>query len=54
MEGYAIFFSNGEWGTICDDKFWKYGWPTVFCKELGYDHCEMSEVGGLHKVSLSK
>ena len=44
MEGRAMFFSNGVWGTICDADFTESGWPDVFCKELGYDHCEVAKV----------
>ena len=44
MEGRAMFFSNGVWGTICDADFTETGWPDVFCKELGYDHCQLARV----------
>ena len=44
MEGRAMFFSNGVWGTVCDAWFTETGWPDVFCKELGYDHCQLAKV----------
>ncbi len=35
-EGRAMFYKNGEWGTICDKAYNRGGWPTVLCQELGF------------------
>ena len=35
--GRAEAFVDGHWGTICDGKaVVASGWPTAFCKDLGY------------------
>ncbi len=38
-EGRAEMFnrSSNTWGTICDDNFVSHGWPSVICRQLGYN-----------------
>ena len=44
-----MVYTDGQWGTKCDDRFVAGGWPSVFCRQLGYDHAVeakyASEVG---------
>jgi hypothetical protein len=39
-KGRAEMFRNGQWGTICDIGWNDGGWPTVFCKELGFESAD--------------
>lgn len=39
-EGRAEMFRDGEWGTICDNAFAPAGWPSLFCKQLGWVQAE--------------
>ena len=43
-EGIANYYDGKKWGTVCDKRFWKWGWPSVMCKELGYDSASMSKL----------
>ena len=39
-EGRAEVYRNGAWGTVCLDNLRRDNFPTVFCKDLGYDRAE--------------
>ncbi len=45
-EGRAMFYKDGEWGTICDATVGTEDWASVFCNELGYDHASHAVVSG--------
>ena len=32
---------NKKWGTICDSSYSKSDWPSVLCKEMGYESCDV-------------
>ena len=49
-EGIASYYDGKQWGTVCDKVFYKWGWPSVMCKELGYDSASASKLA--RKVTL--
>ncbi|CAD5111697.1 DgyrCDS984 [Dimorphilus gyrociliatus] len=40
--GRAEIKINNKWGTICDDSVVPSGWPTAFCRLMGYSHSNES------------
>ena len=45
--GYAQTYYAGNWGSICNTYPQKEGWPTVFCKELGYSKAKEAHRRGM-------
>lgn len=44
--GYAQTYKNGTWGAICDLNVNETGWPTVFCRELGFSVAQSAHMRG--------
>ena len=42
-EGIAMYYgkANSKWGTICDSSYSKSDWPSVLCKQMGYESCDV-------------
>jgi len=59
-EGFAMVRDSEtkRWGTVCDIHVVKEGWPSVLCKEMGYDKAEKIEKRkskeGVAKISCQK
>ena len=39
-EGIAEVYKHGKWGSVCLDTVRREMFPTVFCKNLGYERAE--------------
>ena len=44
MEGVAMYSLNSTWGSICDDHPDATTWPSLLCRNLGYDRAKVREV----------
>jgi len=44
-EGFAMMYNTTlkRWGTICDIHVVAHGWPSVLCKEMGFEKAEKIE-----------
>ena len=52
-EGRVEVYHNGEWGTICDDR-WDLNDAQVVCHELGYDDAIAARHAAFYGKGLSK